>query len=60
MWEEISAQEATAELLAAWIAKEELRPLAACARLRWRRLKVAIVPARVGRKAWSAPHGWAR
>jgi hypothetical protein len=27
MWEEISAQEATAELLTAWIAREELRPL---------------------------------
>jgi hypothetical protein len=32
MWEEISAQEATGELLAAWIAKEELRYLLSLAR----------------------------
>jgi transposase len=32
MWEEISAQEATGELLAAWIAKEELRFLLSLAR----------------------------
>jgi transposase len=32
MWEEILAQEATGELLAAWIAKEELRYLLALAR----------------------------
>ena len=34
MWEEISAQEATGELLAAWIAKEELRFLLSLARTR--------------------------
>jgi transposase len=34
MWEEISAQEATGELLAAWIAKEELRYLLSLARTR--------------------------
>ncbi len=32
MWEEILAQEATGELLATWIAKEELRYLLALAR----------------------------
>jgi transposase len=32
MWEEISAQEATGELLASWIAKEELRYLLSLAR----------------------------
>jgi transposase len=32
MWDEILAQEATGELLAAWIAKEELRYLLALAR----------------------------
>jgi transposase len=32
MWEEIQQQEATGELLAAWIAKEELRYLLSLAR----------------------------
>ncbi|HEY2080081.1 MAG TPA: ISL3 family transposase [Streptosporangiaceae bacterium] len=41
MWEEILAQEATGELLAAWIAKEELRYLLALARTRPARSEVS-------------------
>jgi transposase len=41
MWEEISAQEATGELLAAWIAKEELRFLLSLARTRPPRSEVS-------------------
>jgi transposase len=41
MWEEILAQEATGELLATWIAKEELRYLLALARTRPARSEIS-------------------
>jgi transposase len=41
MWEEILAQEATGQLLAAWIAKEELRYLLALARMNAPRSEVS-------------------
>jgi transposase len=41
MWEEISEQEATGELLAAWIAKEELRFLLSLARTRPTRSEIS-------------------
>ena len=41
MWDEILAQEATGELLAAWIAKEELRYLLALARTRAARSEIS-------------------
>ncbi len=42
MWEQILAQEATGELLAAWIAKEELRYLLALARTHPPRSEVSV------------------